>query len=203
MTQPRSPFACFHVSNALTYVSLLGGMAAIAAASRGIAAAAGALIAVAAIADTFDGRLARRFSRTDAMRAFGAELDSLCDAAVFGAAPVICAAWLNPALAAPRAVLWWTCAFVYVACCVTRLGFYNVAEDSEGFVGMPAPVAALVWSTLQSTSPAPGVEAGMFALLGLAMVAPIRVPRPSGVGLAAFVLWPISLLGVYAATLLR
>jgi phosphatidylserine synthase len=203
MTQPRSPFACFHPSNTLTYLSLLAGVAAIADASRGSASAAGALIAVAAIADTFDGRLARRFTRTDTMRAFGAELDSLCDAAVFGAAPVICAAWLNPPLTGPEAVLWWACAFVYVACCVTRLGFYNLADDAEGFVGVPAPVAALVWSTLQLTGPGPGLEAAVFVLAGAAMVSPISVPRPSGLGLAAFVLWPLGLLGLYAATLLR
>jgi CDP-diacylglycerol---serine O-phosphatidyltransferase len=203
VTHPQSPLACFHPSNTVTYLSLLAGVGSIAAAAHGSGSAAGALIALAAIADTFDGRLARRFIRSDSMRAFGAELDSLCDVAVFGAAPIICAAWLNPPLAGPQELFWWGCAFAYVACCVTRLGFYNLADDAEGFVGVPAPAAALLWSTLRLTGPAPGLEAALLGLAGAAMVAPIRVPRPAGAGLAAFVAWPLGLLGVYLDALLR
>ena len=59
-----SPLAAFHRANALTYVSLLASIAAIAAAFRGGASHAGALIAVAVIADTFDGRFARMFARS-------------------------------------------------------------------------------------------------------------------------------------------
>ena len=198
MTRLESPLACFHPSNTLTYLSLLAGVASIAAAAHGSVTAGGALIALAAIADTFDGRIARRFTRSDAMQAFGAELDSLVDAAVFGAAPVICAAWLNPPTAGLPAVLWWCCAFIYIACCVTRLGFYNLGEDVGGFVGVPAPVAALLWSSLRLTSPAPWLEAALFLFAAAAMVAPIRIPRPSGAGLAAFVLWPLGLLAAYA-----
>jgi len=198
VTRLASPLACVHPSNTLTYLSLLAGVASIAAAASGSAAGAGALIALAAIADTFDGRLARRFTRTDAMRAFGAELDSLVDAAVFGASPVICAASLNPPPAGVPGLLWWCCGFLYVACCVTRLGFYNLSDDGEGFVGVPAPVAALLWSSLRLSSPAPWLEAVLFLFTAAAMVAPLRMPRPSGVGLIAFVLWPVGLLGAYA-----
>ena len=203
MTFPQSPLACFHPSNTLTYLSLVAGLGSVAAAAHGNASAAGALIALAAIADTFDGRLARRFSRSQAMRAFGAELDGLCDATVFGAAPVVCAAWLNAPVPGLQEYLWWCCAFVYVACIVTRLGFYQVVDDANGFVGAPAPVAALLWSSLRLTSPSPAVEAALLFLAGAAMVAPIRIPRPVGAGLVAFVLWPLGLLGAYAGALLR
>ena len=199
----QSPAACFHPSNTLTYLSLVAGVCAIAAATHGIGAAAGALIAVAAIADTFDGRLARRFRRTESMRAFGAELDSLCDAAVFGAAPVVCSASLTRSAAGAWEFLWWCSAFTFIACTVTRLAFYNLVDDAEGFVGVPAPAAALLWSSLQLAAPTPLIEATLFVLAGAAMVAPIRIPRPSGVWLTAFVLWPVGLLGAYACMLLR
>ena len=200
---PRSPAGCFHPSNTLTYLSLVAGVSAIAAAAHGSAAAAGALIAVAAIADTFDGRLARRFPRSESMRAFGAELDSLCDVAVFGAAPVVCSALLNRPAAGTWELVWWTTAFAYIACTVTRLGFYNLADDAEGFVGVPAPAAALLWSSLQLAAPVPSLEATLFLLAGILMVAPIKIPRPQGAGLALFVLWPLGLLGAYAGVLLR
>jgi CDP-diacylglycerol---serine O-phosphatidyltransferase len=234
---PQSPAGCFHPSNTLTYLSLVAGVGAIAAAAHGSVAAAGALIAVAAIADTFDGRLARRFPRSDSMRAFGAELDSLCDAAVFGAAPVVCSAWLNKPAAGPWEFVWWSSAFAYIACTVTRLGFYNLnargappprasyalratpfglaarrlpvaagsllTDDAEGFVGVPAPAAALLWASLQLAPPTPSLEAALFLLAGIAMVSPIRIPRPQGAGLAVFVLWPLGLLGAYAGVLLR
>ena len=66
-------------------------------------AAAGALIALAAIADTFDGRFARLFAADAGQVGLGAELDSLCDACTFGLAPVVCTAAL--AGAAP-AIAW-------------------------------------------------------------------------------------------------
>lgn len=200
---PRSPAGCFHPSNTLTYLSLVAGVGAIAAAAHGSAAAAGALIAVAAIADTFDGRLARRFRRSDSMRAFGAELDSLCDAAVFGAAPIVCSVWLNKPAPGLWEFVWWSSAFVYIACTVTRLGFYNLANNAGGFVGVPAPAAALLWSSLQLAAPMPSLEAALFLFAGIAMVAPIRIPRPQGAGLAVFVLWPLGLLGAYLGVLLR
>jgi hypothetical protein len=85
-----APIHDLHVSNLLTYTSLGLAIAAVAtAADGGSFAAAGALLAAAALADTFDGRVARRFTRTDRQRQVGAELDSLVDAMVFGLAPIV------------------------------------------------------------------------------------------------------------------
>jgi CDP-diacylglycerol--serine O-phosphatidyltransferase len=144
-----SPASFIHLSNLLTYVSLLFGVAAIAAAMSGSAAAAGALIAAAAIADTFDGRFARTFTRSRELASMGAQLDSLADAVTFGIAPVVIAGLLFRPSGGPAVWIWWSAAFVYAACALTRLGFYNVWDgDSSGFVGLPVPVAALCWSTL-------------------------------------------------------
>ena len=82
-----SPLGAFHRANALTYVSLMTSIGAIAEAFHGSASAAGALIAAAVIADTFDGRFARLFQRSNGERALGVQLDSLSDAIAFGIAP--------------------------------------------------------------------------------------------------------------------
>ena len=59
-----SPAAAFHRANTLTYLSLLAGVMAIATSLGDRSAVSGALIALAVIADTFDGRFARRFVRS-------------------------------------------------------------------------------------------------------------------------------------------
>lgn len=188
-----SPIACFHPSNLLTYGSLLAGMAAIALASHGSLAGAGALVALSVVADTFDGAFARLFERDVMQGAFGAQLDSLSDAAAFGIVPVVClAAAAPPAVPAGLETIWWLAAFLYAACAITRLGFYNLSEPSvDGFVGMPAPVAALIWSSALLLQPGWGGSVMLFVGTGVAMVAPLRFPRPSGLGLVVFAIWPL------------
>ena len=87
-----SPADSFDRRNLLTYTSLLCGVGAVAAASAGLAGMAGLGIAVAVIADTFDGRVARRFGSDPRRCALGTELDSLADAIAFGVAPPLCSA---------------------------------------------------------------------------------------------------------------
>src|SRR5215211_320177 len=142
----------FHPSNLLTYASLLAGLAAVAAAtelrSGGGASAAGALLALAVLADTFDGRFARRFPRSPAMRSFGVQLDSLSDAVTFGLVPALVPYLLGAPQSTGAKLAWWAAAFVYVLCVVTRLGAYNVTHgDGSWFVGVPTPVSALVVSS--------------------------------------------------------
>jgi CDP-diacylglycerol--serine O-phosphatidyltransferase len=83
-----SPASSIHPANLLTYMSLAAGVGTIAAAANGSAPGAGACLAAAALADTFDGRFARRFTRSADLAAAGAQLDSLVDAVVFGLAPI-------------------------------------------------------------------------------------------------------------------
>jgi phosphatidylserine synthase len=203
MPMNGSPGACFHPSNLLTYASLCSAVAAVAAAAHGTAAGAGALITVAVIADTFDGAFARRFSRTPDQRAFGAHLDSLSDAAAFGLAPAACTAvLLGPAPSPLVALAWWTGASACAVCTVTRLGFYHLpATGAAAFVGVPAPVGALLWSSALLLRPGWLGSAAIFAGIGVAMVSPARIRRPEGAGLAAFVAWPLTVLAAHAAAL--
>ena len=201
MTAPASPLRLFHASNLLTYGSLAAGLGAVAFAARGNRSAAGALIAISVVADTFDGRFAGRFRRTDTQRKAGAQLDSLSDAMAFGIAPVVCMAalrvdWWQPASAG----LFWSCAFAYAACAMTRLAFYNVThETAQGFIGLPAPVAALVLATALIFDPGMVTSAAVFVTAAAAMVLPLPVPRPRGLGLAAFTCWPLVLVAAHIA----
>jgi CDP-diacylglycerol--serine O-phosphatidyltransferase len=185
-----------HPANFLTYASLALGLASVAAALQGSPAGAGACLALAALADTFDGRFARLFTRTREDAAIGAELDSLVDAVSFGAAPVVVVAILLSRH--PNAVAlgpWWIASIIYVACALTRLARFNVrhADSAHAFVGLPTPVAALIWSSVLLTGPGMVVSALVALALGLAMIAPLPIARPGRPGLALFALWPLTL----------
>ena len=196
-----SPLGVFHRSNALTYLSLLSAVGAMAGAVQGSAGSAGALIAFAVIADTFDGTFARSFARTPEQQALGTQLDSLSDAVAFGAAPCVCMTVLAHSNSGAIGITWWLAFAAFSACAITRLAFYNVAhETAEGFVGLPVPVAALIWSSLLLVEPGIAVSTTALAATAAAMVLPMHVPRPTGPGLALFAAWPVA---VIAAHLLR
>lgn len=189
-----SPAAAFHRANSLTYLSLLAGIMAIGTSLAGRSGAAGALIALAVIADTFDGRFARMFDRSSEEREIGVQLDSLSDAIAFGIAPCICLAGLTPGGPGAAPIAWWMATFVFSACAITRLAFYNVThETAAGFIGLPVPVAALVAASVLLLTPSSTAAAVAILLTSAAMVMPLPVPRPTGYGLATFVLWPLAL----------
>ena len=195
-----SPAGAFHRANSLTYVSLLAGIMAIATSLANRPGLAGALIALSVIADTFDGRFARLFVRSPAQREIGVQLDSLSDAIAFGITPCICLASLSPRDPVGMQIAWWMAIFVFAACAITRLAFYNVTHDAaSGFTGLPVPVAALVVSSVLLLSPSAGVATAVLLLTSAAMVMPLSIPRPTGYGLAAFVLWPLTLVVLHVA----
>jgi CDP-diacylglycerol--serine O-phosphatidyltransferase len=195
VTRLSSPLRAFHPANALTYASLLAGIAAIACAANGFGAGAEACIALAVVADTFDGRFARLFDRGSEEVAFGIQLDSLSDAIAFGIAPAVCAALLSAngsVWTGTMQIAWWGSVAAYAACAITRLAFYNMTcESRSGFVGLPVPVAALFWATVMLFAPGPGASIAVFATSAAAMVLPLPIPRPTGLGLAAFACWPL------------
>ncbi len=195
------PSAAFDRRNLLTYVSLLCGIGAIASARSGTGPVAGLAIAIAVIADTFDGRFARRFGSDPERRALGVELDSLADAIAFGVAPPLCAGLLLNLPPGPAQVALWTSTFVYAACAITRLASFNVgalAESSNGFVGVPVPVAALIWSSALLVHPTAAATTILLVITAASMVLPLRLPKPTGVGLALFVMWPLTVAVLHA-----
>lgn len=102
-----------------------------------------ALIAIAAILDALDGRMARVLNATSKM---GEEIDSLADAINFGVAP----AFIIWALLLDGTRVGWIVVLLYAVCIVLRLARYNALLDEDlpaytkqYFVGMPAPAGAI------------------------------------------------------------
>jgi len=199
------PGQFIRLCNLLTYVSLLSGMLAIIAAKDFRSwEIAGLLIAVAAFADTFDGKFARRFSRTERERLFGAQLDSLVDAVSFGIVPVICLDSLLQFGSSSVRVTWLIAAFVYLLSVVTRLGYYNLQSDADRrFVGLPTTLAALVWSTLFLLHPPPLLSALLLVCIGVAMVSTLPVSRPRGVTMWAYMVWFFVVFASYGVRLAK
>jgi CDP-diacylglycerol---serine O-phosphatidyltransferase len=105
----------------------------------------GWLIVAAMVFDTLDGYAARLFKSAGR---FGAELDSLCDAVSFGAAPAflllqIGPDWNHDVLHRLLAAV----ATLYLMCVILRLARFNVESiegvgSSKRFRGLPSPAAA-------------------------------------------------------------
>ena len=112
---------------------------------------AAGLIFLAMIFDAIDGWVARKLGSSSD---FGAQVDSICDAVSFGAAPallfkVMCEAGddgLRPKVALVLAV-------GFLACAVLRLARFNLETESDeeshqAFEGLPTPAAAAVLASL-------------------------------------------------------
>jgi phosphatidylserine synthase len=193
--QPASPAGTIHLSNLVTYLALLAGCgAAYLAMTANHRTAAGAFMAVAVIADTFDGLFARQLDRTGFESAFGIQLDSLTDAVTCGFVPVIVLASDSAPVNPGAALFWWGCAFLYVLAAISRLGYYNLTHSNgPWFIGLPAPCCALVISTSLLWSPNAFASALILVSGAVAIVAPVRLPRPRALGLGAFAGWALIL----------
>lgn len=102
-----------------------------------------AFLAIAAILDALDGRLARALNVASRM---GEEIDSLADAVNFGVAPAFIV--YGTLLSTSR--VGWIVVLLYAVCIVLRLARFNAMLDLERpdyekkyFVGMPAPAGAI------------------------------------------------------------
>ncbi|BDB40310.1 MULTISPECIES: CDP-diacylglycerol--serine O-phosphatidyltransferase [Mycobacterium] len=142
---PRRRTVDLHLlPSAMTVLSICAGLTSIKFALDHKPIPAMALIAVAAILDALDGRVARIL---DAQSRMGAEIDSLADAVNFGVAPalVVYVTLLS------KFPVGWPVVLLYAVCVVLRLARYNAQLDDgtmppyakEYFVGMPAPAGAV------------------------------------------------------------
>jgi CDP-diacylglycerol--serine O-phosphatidyltransferase len=131
--------------NVITLLALCLGLTAIRLAVEGRFHLAIFAIAVAAVLDGLDGRIARMLKGTSR---FGAELDSLSDFVNFGVAPPLVLYIFN--LRELRS-LGWIAALVFAIAAALRLARFNVMLDDPNrpewqknfFVGMAAPAGAV------------------------------------------------------------
>jgi CDP-diacylglycerol--serine O-phosphatidyltransferase len=160
-------------------------------------ALSGWLIVAAMIFDSLDGYIARLARSTSK---FGGELDSLCDAISFGAAPALLLLKMGPGW---DRQLWHEAlaviATLYMVCAVLRLARYNVRSmiesgGSKKFEGLPSPAAAGCvaslallrgsvteesWHGLHASTVLSAVETwAMFGALLVALLMVSQVPYP-------------------------
>lgn len=127
----------------LTLLNLFFGVFAIITASRGDYSRAALWVVCGAIADAFDGRVARA---TGTGGKFGEELDSLVDAITFGLAPAMIVYFA----VFSRDNWGWIWSFLFTACAVLRLARFNVAQAGTSkryFQGLPSPAAGITLAT--------------------------------------------------------
>ena len=111
----------------LTYLSLISSVFGMTQAIHGDYKTAIFCLAFSGVCDAFDGRVARsKKNRTDDEKAFGIQLDSLCDVICFGVFPALICYLLGV-----RGLLGLTLVFFYCICAVIRLAFFNVLEGKR------------------------------------------------------------------------
>lgn len=172
----------------LTYAGLLSAVAGMFFAVNGDLRAAVICLLFSGLCDMFDGKIARtKKDRTDDEKAFGIQIDSLCDIVCFGALPaVICLcvgkdSWLAAAAAG-----------FFVLCGVIRLGYFNVTEETrqkteggkrELYTGLPITASAFFVPLLSCFSKRlgdlyPAAMVILLALLGILYISPISIKKP-------------------------
>ena len=176
------------IPSIFTLLGLCAGLTAIRMAIEHRYDVAVALIVLAAVLDAADGRVARLLK---AASRFGAELDSLADFVNFGVAPaVIIFTWALGDLKSAG----WIIVMIFAICAALRLARFNVALDapdkpawqSNYFVGVPAPAAALVVlfplyvEKLEFTDIAPLWPVILVYTLSISFLMVSRVPTYSG-----------------------
>lgn len=129
--------------SAMTVAAICLGLSAVKFALDDRPTEAMAFLAIAAILDALDGRLARALKATSKM---GEEIDSLADAVNFGVAPAFIV--YGTLLSTSR--IGWIVVVLYAVCIVLRLARYNAmlsvdqpAYEKKYFTGMPAPAGAI------------------------------------------------------------
>lgn len=131
------------------------------------------LIFLAALADRFDGMVARKLNIESEL---GKHLDSMCDIISFGIAPALLLyEGILMDFGAPGAVF----TILYIACGAYRLARFNVSENNGYFTGVPITVAGCV-ATLSFLA-YPYVEAIFFVflmiILSILMISPFKLKK--------------------------
>ncbi len=142
----------------LTYMSLISAVLGAIFAHKGLLARAMLCLFLSGFCDAFDGKVARtKKNRTDDEKAFGIQLDSLCDVVSFGMAPAFSLYCMGVSSTVGIVIL---CA--YCVCAVIRLAFFNVQEAKRQQVesgankyyrGLPVTTSAIIFPVFYLLKP--------------------------------------------------
>lgn len=136
--------------------------------------AAAIFILLAVVADTVDGRVARKF---DAESELGKELDSLCDLVSFGVAPAILL--YTQVLSLHYGIIAILTALLFIVCGALRLARFNVLNIKDYFIGVPITFAGLLLVAVSFFASGLHPLAILLAVLVLAlsMISNFKVPK--------------------------
>ena len=108
----------------LTYISIVSAIVGMVQSAHGSFDTAIVCLAISGICDAFDGTVARsKKNRTEDEKAFGIQLDSLCDVVSFGVFPGFICYCMGV-----DGIFGLICVCLYSLCAVIRLAFFNVLE---------------------------------------------------------------------------
>ncbi|MCD5407152.1 MAG: CDP-diacylglycerol--serine O-phosphatidyltransferase [Desulfotomaculum sp.] len=162
-----------HIPNILTAINLAAGVLALILVMAENYTVAAALILLATILDSMDGKLARHLKVASD---FGKELDSLADLVSFGVAPAIL---VYAMVLEGLGVLGLIIAIVFVVCGALRLARFNAKDFTGKFEGVPITVAGGLVALLMLVGK--DLHAGIILtiIVGLSflMISKISIPK--------------------------
>ena len=194
----------------LTYIGLLSSLLGIFLTFTGNLGSAVICLLFSGMCDMFDGKIARtKKDRTTQEKAFGIQIDSLCDVVCFGIFPAV----LSIAVGAVH-VWQLLIAALFCICGVIRLAYYNVLEGERqssssekpaGYIGVPITTSALMVPLLMCFRNLLGEHLAMvysllLLVMGICYVAPLHIKKPGKIGCTVMILIGIAVL-VYSIKL--
>ncbi|MBQ4547048.1 MAG: CDP-alcohol phosphatidyltransferase family protein [Oscillospiraceae bacterium] len=157
----------------------------------------------AGLTDMFDGKVASTMKRTDAEKAFGIQIDSLCDLVSFGVLPLAIGYGIGLS-----GILFYVSAAAYLLCAVIRLAYFNVDEAQrqksetgrrKTYYGLPVTSSAILFPAVFGCSTFLGDIMPIVYQLGIyvcaaAFITKFRLPKPDKKGIPLLVLLGIAVL---------
>ena len=157
----------------------------------------------AGLTDMFDGKVASTMKRTDAEKAFGIQIDSLCDLVSFGVLPIAIGYGLGLS-----GGVFYVSAAVYVLCAIIRLAYFNVEEaqrqkTEEGrrktYYGLPVTTSAIIFPLLFGLKSLFGEALPIIyqvTIFGVAaaFILKFKLPKPDKKGIPALVVIGVAIL---------
>ena len=161
---------------------------------------------LALLADTFDGKVARKLNIQDPHeKSYGIQLDSICDMVSFGVVPAVMAFMLG--YNSPFDVIIYA---IFVTCGAIRLAHYNTdavlsapGEKHNSFTALPLPHSAMYFILMLDihllTVSADGVNGFVhwlfrlfFLGLGIAYILRFKFPRPNKNVMMFLAIWMLA-----------
>ena len=180
----------------LTYLSLISALFGTHLAFRGEPVGALICLLLCGAFDSFDGMVARtKKGRTEEEKKFGIQIDSLVDMFSCGIFPAIIGYTMGL-----NGWLWFAIFALYAICAVSRLGYFNVAEEMRQkettekrkyYQGLPVTSSSLIFPAVYLLKAAvglgtmQGIYGIMMLVVALAFVIDFKVIKPGLKGILA------------------